>query len=360
MLIADDSVIYRSQIREALSGLSRVEVVGVASNGRLALEKIALTPVDLLILDLEMPEMDGLATLQEMQARNLKICTLVFSSTSKRGAEVTLEALKRGASDFIPKPGAVVPGSAPAASQATPAQMILQLLQPKIEAFFPLAKVRTLPQNASAFSSPSWELLQPKIVVVGSSTGGPTVLENIFSQVTGPMNCPIVITQHMPPIFTATFAERLGKISGIPAYEAKDGMVLENAIYVAPGDYHLRLVKKGLQILTALDKGPQVNSVRPAVDPLFESAAEIYKDKCLGFILTGMGADGKVGAQAVKQHGGTVVIQNEESCVVFGMPGAVFAAAAFDRIATPDQIVEILKDKVVPSMEVKRVSNSNR
>lgn len=169
---------------------------------------------------------------------------------------------------------------------------------------------------------------------------------------TAPSNCPIVIAQHMPPIFTATLAERLSRLSGIPASEAKNGGQLEkNHIYIAPGDYHLQLEGTMDDTKMVLNQGPQINSVRPAVDPLFSSAAAIFRDKCLGFILTGMGADGKSGAEDVKKRGGAIVIQSQESCVVFGMPGAVFASGAFDRIASPDEIIKIFHDKVAHTVK---------
>jgi two-component system chemotaxis response regulator CheB len=189
---------------------------------------------------------------------------------------------------------------------------------------------------------------QPKIIVIGSSTGGPTVLESIFSRITGPLRCPILIAQHMPPVFTASLAERIQKVSGIPTYEAKHNQVIDpGSIYVAPGNFHMRIKNENGVLITALDQGPLENSVRPAVDPLFQSAANLYGSGCLGIVLTGMGADGKLGAERIKETGGAVLIQSEESCVVFGMPGAVMAVGAYDQILSPDQIVEILRDKAV-------------
>ncbi len=342
ILIADDSVVYRSQIRAALE--DRAEIVGTAANGKIALDKLAATPVDLLILDLEMPEMDGLATLRALGQKPGGPKVLVFSSASKRGAEITIEALRAGASDFIAKPGA----QDGALMGSEPAKYIRDLIAPKIEALFP--QVKSVPVATATVRPPApgviWDLFRPSVVVIGSSTGGPTVLESIFSQVHAPLECPIVIAQHMPPVFTAAIAERLAKISGLPAREASDGEALENAIYIAPGNYHTRLREVGGKVRLTLDQEPQINSVRPAVDPLFESAARIFKNKCLGFVLTGMGADGAAGAVAVKSAGGAIVIQDQASCVVFGMPGAVQAVGAYDRIATPKQIVEIFHDKI--------------
>lgn len=349
VLIADDSVVYRSQIRAALQEQPWIEILGVASNGRLALERISQTKPDLLILDLEMPEMDGLETLKEMRERGISCRVIVFSSASKRGAEITLEALRLGASDFVAKPGAADSGGF--LTDGHPTERIKGLILPKVEALFP-GRETTLsessrPDTDDKYPKMIWDLFRPDIVVIGSSTGGPTVLEKIFSNLRSAVHCPIVIVQHMPPVFTASFAERLGRISGLPAFEAAQGMALEKGhIYVAPGGYHLRLKGNRDQVFLSLDQGPHIHSVRPAVDPLFATAAAIFKERCLAFVLTGMGNDGKDGAVAIKQVGGAVVIQSKESCAVFGMPGAVFSAGAYDKIADPEEIVDLLRDKV--------------
>lgn len=343
VLIADDSVVYRSQIKAALQELPWVEIQGVAPHGRVALSKMEADPPDLLVLDLEMPEMDGLTTLQEMRSRGLRCKVLVFSSASKRGAAITLDALRLGATDFIAKPGAGSIG-------ANPADLIKELLLPKVKALFPAAAGANAPpvarQESGSFPRLIWDLMRPRIILIGSSTGGPTAIEGIFSTLASPLNCPVVIAQHMPPLFTTTFAERIARTSGIPACEAADGMHLEkNHIYVAPGDFHLRLTGDAENTVLCLDQGPAVHSVRPAVDPLFQSAAGIFRDKCLAFVLTGMGEDGRDGSVAVKRAGGAVVIQEASTCVVFGMPGAVQAAGAFDRVASPKEIAKIMREK---------------
>lgn len=344
VLVVDDSLVFRSQIRLALEGIAEIEIVGAASNGKIALEKLTQDAVDLMTLDLEMPEMNGLETLSEIQKMNRRPKVIVFSSLSKQGAEATLEALIRGASDFILKPNLSPEFQG---NKAQPFEVIRSLLLPRVMALFPEVQVESPRKTESSFSKVIWELFQPKIVVIGSSTGGPGVLEKIFSELKGPFKCPILITQHMPPLFTASLAERLGNSSGVPAREAQHLEVLEaNRIYLAPGDYHMDLhsSEKGIQI--QLNQGPQINFVRPAVDPLFISAARIFKEKCLGVVLTGMGEDGKLGAQEIKQMGGAVLIQSKESCVVFGMPGAVFDIGAFDKIEDVSQIVQSLKEKI--------------
>jgi two-component system chemotaxis response regulator CheB len=350
VLVVDDSVLYRTQIRNALADLPWIEISGVASNGRLALERIQLVNIDLVILDLEMPEMNGIEMLKEMRMRSLQCPVLVFSSVSKKGAESTLEALGLGAVDFIPKPGAE--GGPTAMQESDPAGRIRGLLLPRIQALFPgMVKEeapRPLALSSGKYERVSLDRYQPKVIVIGSSTGGPTVLESIFSRISGPLSCPILITQHMPPIFTATLAERIQKISGISTYEAKHGQVIEKGlIYVAPGNFHMRIEDQAGVMKIALDQGPLENSVRPAVDPLFKSAARIFGKGCLGIVLTGMGADGKVGSEWIKETGGAVLIQSEETCVVFGMPGAVKSAGAYDQVMSPDQIVEMLNEKAV-------------
>ncbi len=362
VLIVDDSIVYRSKIRAALQDLPWIEVTGAAVNGRAALEHIANVTPDLLILDLEMPEMDGLSTLNEMRSRKISCKVIVFSSTSKRGADITLEALRLGASDFVAKPGAS--DDVELLTSGNPTERIKDLLFPKIHALFPDRDAAThsfVTATADAIATTTlqplseemkfpkiiWDLFHPEIMVIGSSTGGPTVLEKIFSDLRSSINCPIVITQHMPPVFTTSFAERLGKASGSPAIEATQGTVLEKGcIYVAPGDYHLRLQGDRTRATVSLDQGKKIHSVRPSVDPLFSTAASIFKERCLALVLTGMGNDGRDGAIAIKRAGGAVIIQNKESCAVFGMPGAVFSAGAYDKIADPQGIVSLMREKI--------------
>lgn len=339
-IIADDSVVYRSQIRAALESLDWVEVVGSFSNGRLAIEALERTTIDVLILDLEMPEMDGLSVLKALKGQGGIHCkVLVFSSLTQRGAEITLEALHLGASDFVTKPDGK-------GSLLTPSELIRNLLEPKLRALFP--EVSPIRRPGPRFETLNWDVFRPELVVIGSSTGGPTALEHIFSRIAAPQTVPILIVQHMPPVFTATFAERLSKVSGLDVREARHGERLENSrVYIAPGDFHLSLKDGPLGCSLVLDQGPHIHSVRPCVDRLFETAAPIFKNHCLGIVLTGMGSDGRQGATEIKNAGGYVLIQNPESCVVFGMPGAVAEEGAFDRMGTPSEIAEALAQKAV-------------
>lgn len=364
VLIVDDSVVYRSQIQTALSYLPEVKVVGTASNGKIALEKLEQIDVDLLILDLEMPEMNGIQTLRELRKRNHLVKVLVFSSGSRKGSEVTIEALLLGAKDFATKPSKEnterKKTDNSSEGNSSPSEIILNLLKPKIQALFPKQfepKVedskgkeflKNLKSTFSVATKPKitklHELKKPDVIVIGSSTGGPNALDVIFKNLNGShVNFPILIAQHMPILFTAALAERLARISGLNVKEAVHGEPLVNGfVYIAPGDYHMRLVKKEGVVTISLDQSEKIHYVRPAVDPLFSSAAEIYKQKCMGIVLTGMGYDGQQGALDIKKQNGTVVIQSEDSCVVYGMPKAVYQAQAYDAIASLEDISSVI------------------
>ena len=368
VFIVDDSAVFRSQIRASLEGVAGVEVVGFASQGKNAMEVLKKLPVDIITLDLEMPVMNGIETLLELKKQGNRAKVIVFSSHTKRGAESTLAALNAGASDFITKPTLENPSSMGSEGTTTPAELIRSLLLPKVLQFSDpesrdLQKTKVgsstsvrLGSHSSphlvngetldvipSFQKIDWGLFFPKVLLIASSTGGPNALEKIFSNLKPPFLCPIVIAQHMPPLFTASLAERLQKLSGIPTAEAQHMQTLKSGCaYIAPGDHHLRLVRTESGVAMVLDQGPQRNSVRPAADFLFESAADVYRSGCLGLVLTGMGGDGKEGAVAVKKAGGAIVIQSQETCVVFGMPAAVQAAGAYDQSSSLEGIAELL------------------
>jgi len=212
----------------------------------------------------------------------------------------------------------------------------------------PIASLKSSPQVVSSpRTRTNLKLLQPKALVIASSTGGPNALEILFSQLQGPYRIPILIVQHMPPVFTKILADRLSNISGCEVREAIDGeVVVANRVYVAPGDFHMSVVLQNGKTVISLNKESQRNSVRPCADYLFESAAEIYKDRLLGIVLTGMGEDGADGARAIKKCDGGIVIQSQESCVVYGMPGAVFAQGNYDEIKDINEMGIFLRDFV--------------
>jgi two-component system chemotaxis response regulator CheB len=343
ILVVDDSVIYRSQIKQALAEIEGVTIGGAASNGKIAIEKLSVEKFDLVTLDLEMPEMGGLEVLAEIRNLKIDVKVIVFSSFTKKGAQATVKALNAGACDFVTKIDSTE-------SKKSPSVQIRELFEPKIKALFdsrfnPIEKV--IPEPKPRISSISFELLRPKIIVIASSTGGPNTLEKIFKKIDQACECPIVIAQHMPPIFTETFAERLSKVSGLCVSEAKDGDILKNGhVYIAPGDFHVKLKKEADEsVKVILDQSEKIHFVRPAADHLFQTAASIYKEKCLGIVLTGMGMDGASGCQHIRNSKGAVFIQEEESCVVYGMPRAAKEMGAFDKEVSLDEVSLFINER---------------
>lgn len=349
VLVVDDSIVFRSSISAALKGIPGIEVVGAVSNGKIALDKLQQESVDLVTLDMEMPEMDGLQTLRAMKERGLTQKVIVFSSQTTRGAERALSALAAGASDVVAKPENSI-GSFESAEKAIASVLIpkvlqfvangrrikdgLAILSPSENRGLPLATVRRLDPHR----------FPREIIVIASSTGGPSALEAIFKALPKKLDVPVLIAQHMPPVFTQILAKRLSEISGLSVAEAKQGELLRPGdVRIAPGDFHLSVAKNSEGLICKLDQGPQRNSVRPAADFLFESAAANWGDRVLGIVLTGMGEDGLVGARAIKKALGCVVIQDKVSCVVFGMPGAVASDGLQDAELSLDDIAKVIR-----------------
>ena len=347
ILIVDDSIVYRSQIRIALDGQEGIDYVDSTLNGKLALEKLEQGSFDVMILDLEMPILSGLDTLREMRKRGFITKVLVFSALSRNGAEATLQALSLGADDFALKPseGQVNFDTAPIKIREAILPKLAILLQSIKEPAVSPRSVDARVEKATELPTSTVDLSKhrPAVIVIGSSTGGPMALERIFADLNGfQLRCPILVTQHMPPVFTATLASRIEKLTGITCTEAQNFEPLRNRIYVAPGDYHMELKTHDSRVVLALNQSPPRNSVRPAVDPLFESAARVFGTSVVGFVLTGMGSDGAIGAKVIRDQGGSIVIQNRESCVVFGMPGAVFQSKQYDEILDLESIARRL------------------
>lgn len=297
VLVVDDAVTFRSQIKNVLDQVPGVQVVGTAANGKIALAKCQSMAIDLLILDLEMPDMGGLETLKALTTMNLPTKAIIFAAADRRSAARALQALELGAWDFVPKPEGAN------SLQEALAQVHAELV-PRVLAFRnqPIkAPVEPKPQE---FRPLNLNVIRPQAVVIASSTGGPQALENLLRPFRGPLQVPILIAQHMPPTFTRSLAERLGALTGVIAKEAEHGEVLGRKIYIAPGDYHLRVKKVGTDFQLHLDQGPRLHSVRPAADYLFISAAQVFGSRLLGLVLTGMGQDGAEGAVAIKSAGG--------------------------------------------------------
>ncbi len=335
VLIVDDSVLFRSQIQQALKDIPEINVAGVSSNGQLALERMASQDIDVCILDIEMPILDGIETLREMKTLNLKTRVIMFSSQSIFGADKTLEALRMGAIDFVPKPISE-------ASQNLPFLKIQEVLLPKILSLFPILRPSKLQARISDFN---WHTFRPKVLVIASSTGGPNALVEFFKSLQDHVPFPILIVQHMPALFTASLAERLGAACGKKAAEGIHGEpLLPNQIYVAPGNFHMRIGGDIISPIIQIDQDAQRNFVRPCADHLFESAVKVFGRSTLGIVFTGMGRDGAEGANAIKTNHGAVLIQNLESSVVFGMPGAVFESGHYDFSSDPQGLAKKTQD----------------
>jgi len=342
ILIVDDSVLFRIQLQKALGMSEHFEVVGSAKNGVVALEKIVELDPDICIIDIEMPVMDGITTLKHICEKKYKTKVIMFSSHSMDGAEKTLDAMALGAIDFVAKPSLN-------SISNDPSEVLKEVILPKLESLFKINS-KALPQTVEIKSKVTtktndWKHINPEILVIASSTGGPNALLELFSELTMDVPYPIVIAQHMPPLFTASLAERLGRVSNKTSMEAAHGEKLQpNKIYVVPGDYHLTLSGTKSDCAIHLNQGPHRNFVRPCADYLFETAAEIFKKDVLSIVLTGMGRDGCDGAHAVKENNGTVLIQDEASCAVFGMPGAVYKTGEYDFIDNPKAIARKVID----------------
>lgn len=331
VLVVDDSMVVRRIVTEEIEAQSDIEVAGTAATGRIALDKVAQLKPDLVILDIEMPDMDGLTALTHLRNDHPKTPVIMFSSLTELGAAATLEALSRGASDFFAKPGGT--SSLEASRQVIRAELIpsIRALCARKQKSPPPVREKIPPSPIS--SRPALHTGRVDVLAIGASTGGPNALAEIFALLPPELPVPIVIVQHMPPMFTQMLAERLAKNSQIPTVEAKSGEELQpGKAWVAPGNHHLVVTRDGLRIRTQINQDPPENACRPAVDPLFRSVASVYGGNCLTVVLTGMGQDGLRGCEAIRAAGGQIVVQDEATSVVWGMPGFVARAGLADRI----------------------------
>ncbi len=349
VLVVDDSVVIRRLITHALDQDPALQVVGVAANGSIALQRIPQLTPDVLTLDIEMPEMDGLETLRRVRREYPHLRVIMFSTLTERGASVTLEALTLGADDYVTK------ASNEGSLDRSMAHLSEELI-PKIKQFFRLSvqshrpselqprQAADLPRLRREIPTALSAKVPPRIVVIGVSTGGPTALAAILPQLPAEFVLPVLVVQHMPALFTRLLAERLHASCPLPVEEASHGARVDaGKILIAPGDYHLKVDLSGAAVHTRLDQSPPQNFCRPAVDALFSSIAEVYGGAAIAVILTGMGHDGLRGAEILRARGASILAQDEASSVVWGMPGAVVSAGLADRVLPLDQIVpEIL------------------
>jgi two-component system chemotaxis response regulator CheB len=323
--VVDDSVVARRVISDVLLADPGIDVVGVAPNGRIALAKIPALEPDVLTLDVDMPDMSGLETLAHVRKLYPRLRVIMCSTLTERGAAATLDALSRGATDYVTKPSTMVNVAAAMAD-------IRQDLIPKIKA---LCQVKAPPtQGREYVRQPSRSPVAPvAAIVVGASTGGPNALLDIIPKLPPSFPSPILIVQHMPPIFTRLLAERLDALSSIRVKEGVDGETIEpGCVWVAPGNFHVAVEVDGRRARIRTHQGAHENSCRPSADVLFRSAAALWGNRVLGVVLTGMGRDGEEGSMRIKEAGGQVLVQDQASSVVWGMPGCVFRAGYADEV----------------------------
>ncbi|MEU4239266.1 chemotaxis response regulator protein-glutamate methylesterase [Actinoplanes sp. NPDC026619] len=383
VLVVDDSVVVRRLIVDALGGAENIEVVGTASNGLLAQAKIDQLKPDVITMDIEMPQMDGIQAVRELRKRHKSIPVIMFSTLSAAGASATLEALAAGATDYVTKPSNV--GSINESIAAVRSELV-----PKIHALGGRRRVTaapagppgrpgaTTPTRPGAGTAPPRAGLPPAgppgrpgaapagppgaparpvkrgtpggrvdILAIGSSTGGPDALTKVLTALPADIPVPIVITQHMPPVFTRMFAERLDRGTPLHVVEATDGMELQPGwAYIAPGESHLVLHRRGTATLTQLSSAPPENSCRPAVDVMFRSVAALYGASAYATVLTGMGHDGRGGAKVLRDAGAEILAQDEATSVVWGMPGAVVGAGLADEVLPLERIAAHLINRV--------------
>ena len=341
VLIVDDSVVARKVVSEAIASDPAIEVAGTAADGRIALAKIPLLNPDLVTLDVEMPALNGIETLKEIRKLYPKLPVIMFSTMTERGAAITLDALSLGASDYVTKPSKS--GDPEVASERIRSELV-----PKIKGL--CAQRQSEPVSAllgSAPPAPAPQLIAPaqprqsssriEILAIGASTGGPNALTKMLPAFPANFPVPIVIVQHMPPLFTRFLSDRLNDQSKITIREGTAGSILEpGEAWIAPGDFHMVVERYGGAARLAMNQEPHENSCRPSVDVLFRSVSRVYGANVLSVILTGMGSDGLRGAQHVREQGGLVFVQDEASSVVWGMPGMVAQAGLADDIIPLD------------------------
>ena len=367
VMIVDDAVVVRRMLASLLVADPAFEIVGTAENGRIALDKLEELQPDVMILDLEMPEMNGIETLVALRRKDSTLPVVAFSSSTDRGAAITLEALAQGATDYVTKPSSMRGGQ-------SAIDTIRDELIPKLKAF---SRLRQRPGWSSSFearepdrvnsldrvkapksSVPAHKLTASagfRVLAIGTSTGGPNALAEVVSGLPADFPIPVLIVQHMPPIFTRSLAERLSTLSHLKVVEGKTGDILEpGLVYIAPGDYHMIVERTSENevVIRTHQKSPE-HSCRPAVDVLFRSVSEVYNNKVLAVVMTGMGRDGVDGCGKIKRSGGTVWVQDKKSSVVWGMPGLVAKQGLADKVISLKSLGKELC-RIIYGMEIYR------
>ena len=367
VLVVDDSALMRKVISQILNSSDKIEVIGTASNGVEALKKLRNWQIDLVTLDLHMPEMDGLTTLKHIMAEDPKPVVMI-SAFTKAGVEETIKCLEAGAADFVTKPGGEISRDLKSTSSEEIISKIIAASKVNVKLLRkvtdkpieePEAKPEP-PEKEKPKPEPTPEPQQEpehepkldrekdvkrrgKIIVIGSSTGGPQTLERLVPKLPADLDAPVLLVQHMPPAFTKSLAERLDRLSALRVKEAEEGDIIEKGkVYIAPGDYHME-IKRGLNAGENVDKitlsqKPKEEGVRPSVNYTLRSAAEFYREKVVAVILTGMGSDGTEGMKPVKAYKGVCIAQDKDTAIIYGMPKSIADAGLADYILPLDQI----------------------
>lgn len=364
VLIADDSVVFRNYLRNCLAQIDMVDIAGVARDGLDAMAKVEKLRPDVLTLDMEMPGLHGMEVLRRLRAQFPETCVIVIASETGSSAKTTVEALELGAFDFVLKPSASdQQGTASFAKLleerirfARPMKMIARHApRPGAAAHASAARPMATAAGATArvtVRSFVGKFSRPDVVAIGSSTGGPTALHTVINQLPEDFPAPVIITQHMPALFIRSLAERLDGGSKLTCLVAEDGMPLQKGfVLIAPGDMHMLIEKRGMGLYVKLDDGPKVHHCKPAVDPMFTSLAGLNVTS-LAVVLTGMGEDGAQGALALSEKRNYVIAQNEESSVVWGMPGATVRAGAAHEVLPLDEIAAAIVRLAMPVRQV--------
>ena len=366
ILVVDDTVVYRKTVSDILADIPDVEVVGTANNGKIAMRKVASLKPDLLTLDIEMPEMNGLDVLRAMKTEAPDVGAIILSTLTHKGGDLTIKALELGAFDYITKPETGSIEESKNAIKKTLALLIKsfsrQLEMRKIlkgsnynkayQASATSSYLSDAPLNRSSQSvSPTPRKTQAEIVGIGVSTGGPKALSEMLPKIPETINVPILIVQHMPPIFTDSLAKSLDMRCAITVKEAMDGEVVRpNVAFIAPGGKQMKVVASadGLNRIIRITDDPPENSCKPSVDYLFRSIAEHYVGRAAGVIMTGMGSDGTLGLRMMKRNGSYIIAQDEPSCIVFGMPKKPIDEGIVDTIAPLERIADEICSSVKP------------
>jgi len=358
VMIVDDAVVVRGLVSRWIDEEPGLKTVASLRNGREAVDQLLRYNPDVVLLDIDMPDLDGLEALPLLLEKKRDLVVIMSSTLTRRNAEVSLKALSLGAADYIPKPATNREVTTSATFRRELIEKVRQLglrkrrptpdARARVPAGAPAARkiglvdARVIPGvgHSSEFTLRAFALAPPRVLLIGSSTGGPQALTTLVAQL-GPVieRAPVLITQHMPPTFTTILAEHLSRAANCPAREAEAGEVIApGRIYLAPGGRHMTIGKQDRRAVIALDDGPLINFCRPAVDPMFSSAAHVWGAGILALILTGMGTDGTHGAQDVVAAGGSVMAQDEPTSVVWGMPGSAANAGVCSAVRPLDEI----------------------